>query len=90
MAKKNLWSNIAHLKSGDEVKFVVGTRGDYEWATGVIEQYTLDRKVVVLMSPVFGVLEPVTLAEWILHDRLNVRLQVQMHKVIWAPEMRGV
>ncbi len=90
MEKKNLWSNVLHLKGGDEVKFVIGTREDYEWAKHVIEQHALDKQSIVLLSPIFGKLEPALLAEWVLHDRLNVRLQVQMHKVIWAPEMRGV
>ncbi len=90
MAKKNLWSNMDNLKAGDEIKFVIGTREDYDWAKDVIKQFSLDTRIVILMSPVFDVLEPVTLAEWILPDRLNVRLQVQMHKVIWSPETRGV
>lgn len=90
MAKKNLWENVQHLKSTDEVKFVIGNREDYEWAKAKMEEYSLTRHCPVLMSVVFGELEPLQLAEWILEDKLNVRFQLQMHKYIWSPETRGV
>jgi 7-carboxy-7-deazaguanine synthase len=90
MMKKNLWDNVKYLKQGDEVKFVIGNRDDYEWAKSMIEQYKIRDRCPVLMSVVFGALEPLQLAEWILEDRLDVRFQLQMHKYIWSPQARGV
>ena len=90
MAKKNLWENMGFLRPADEVKFVIGTREDYEWAKEAIRRYDLTAKAGVLMSVVFGKLEPVRLCEWILADRLKVRFQLQAHKYIWSPEAKGV
>ena len=90
MVSKNLWSNVERLRAGDEVKFVIGDRADFAWALGKIQEHGLDRHCPVLMSVVFGVLEPVTLAEWIIESRANVRFQLQMHKYIWEPSTRGV
>jgi 7-carboxy-7-deazaguanine synthase len=90
MMSKNYWTNIDHLTPNDQVKFVIGTREDYEWSKEIVSKYCLDKKCPVLMSVVFGELEPVQLAEWILQDKLDVRFQLQMHKYIWTPEMRGV
>jgi len=87
---KNYWKNIDYLTPKDEVKFVIGTREDYEWSKEIIGKYSLGKKCLVLMSVVFGELEPSQLAAWILQDMLNVRFQLQMHKYIWSPEMRGV
>jgi 7-carboxy-7-deazaguanine synthase len=73
------------------VKFVVQDRADYDFARDVIGRYNLPgRTAAVLMSPVHGVLSPRTLSEWVLADRLPVRLQIQLHKIIWTPETRGV
>ena len=90
MEKKNLYDNINYLKSGDEIKFVVGTREDYEWAKEIISKYELTNKCEILFSVVFGELEPLTLVNWILDDRLHVRFQLQMHKFIWDPMTKGV
>lgn len=91
MEKKNRYENIQFLKSVDEVKFVIGSREDYDWARELIRKYDLTGMTAhVLMSPVFDKIENIELAEWILHDRLNVRFQLQMHKYIWHPETRGV
>ena len=90
MEKKNLIENIEHLKKYDEVKFVIGNREDYEWSGEIIKKYNLIEKANVLMSPVFNEIKNIDLATWILEDRLNVRLQLQMHKYIWHPETRGV
>ena len=90
MEKKNLWENVNHLKIDDEVKFVIGDRIDYEWAKEKIVEYGLMDKCTVLMSPVFGAVEPKDVAGWILEDKLNVRFQIQMQKYIWSPETRGV
>ena len=90
MSDKNLFENVMYLKSADEVKFVIGNREDYEWARGIIDEYTLTEKCSILFSNVFSVLEPIQLAEWILNDNLKVRFQIQMHKYIWSPTQRGV
>jgi 7-carboxy-7-deazaguanine synthase len=90
MVHKNLYENINHLKPGDEVKFVIGNKADYDWSKEIMIKYRLADKVTVLMSPVFDELNNIDLATWILDDRLNVRLQVQLHKYIWHPQTRGV
>jgi 7-carboxy-7-deazaguanine synthase len=88
---KNEWGNLGMLTSDDEVKFVIKDRADYDFACDVIVRYGLnDRAGAVLMSPVHGVLDPRTLSEWILADRLPARLQLQLHKYIWPPDTRGV
>jgi len=90
MSHKNLWTNAALLRSSDEVKFVIGSREDFEWSVQAIREHGLTEKCPVLMSPVFGVLAPVHLAQWILEAGVGVRLQLQLHKYIWEPEARGV
>ena len=90
-SERNRWSNIEWLTPHDEVKFVIADRTDYEWARSVTRDHNLaDRVNAVLMSPVFGALEPARLAAWILEDRLPVRMQLQIHKFIWSPTTRGV
>jgi 7-carboxy-7-deazaguanine synthase len=87
----NRWSNLEWLTTRDEVKFVIADRIDYEWAREVTRTQNLAARVnAVLMSPVFGALEPASLAAWILEDCLPVRMQLQMHKHIWSPTARGV
>ncbi|OLC53425.1 MAG: 7-carboxy-7-deazaguanine synthase [Acidobacteria bacterium 13_1_40CM_4_69_4] len=90
MSQKNRWENIALLKPTDEVKFVVAGRADYDWARDLIGRHRLADRCGVLLSPVHGALQPRPLAEWILADRLPVRLQLQIHKYIWPPNLRGV
>jgi 7-carboxy-7-deazaguanine synthase len=88
---RNLWSNLEHLTPRDEVKFVIADRADYEWARDMTRRHDLAARVnAVLMSCAFGLLEPAMLAGWILADRLAVRMQLQMHKHIWASDARGV
>jgi 7-carboxy-7-deazaguanine synthase len=90
-ALNNDWANLDRLSPHDEVKFVVMDRADYEFARDVIQRVQLaSRCAAILMSPVHGVLDPKTLSEWILADRLPVRLQLQLHKYIWTPDTRGV
>lgn len=85
------WSNLDRLSATDEVKFVIRDREDYEYAHDVLLRHELDRKVgAVLFSPVHGVLDPRTLSEWVLGDRLPVRVQLQVHKYIWDAQTRGV
>ena len=90
MVKKNLFDNLNYIKRSDEIKFVIGNREDYDWAKEQITQYDLLSKTNILFSVVFGLLEPVKLVEWILHDNLQVRFQLQMHKFIWEPNAKGV
>ena len=88
---RNLWSNIAHLTLRDEVKFVIGSREDYEWAREQVRKWDLPRRVnAVLFSPVFGRIDPVEIVNWTLEDKLDVRFQLQLHKLIWDPTKRGV
>jgi len=89
MADHNLFENINFLKANDEIKFVIGNKEDYEWAKRTLKKFNLSGSNV-LFATVFGKLEPKTLAEWILEDKLDVRLQLQIHKFIWEPERRGV
>lgn len=83
-AARNRWANLAHLGAHDEIKFVLADRADYEWAREVLRERALERVCPVLFSPVQGELAPVQLAEWILADRLPVRMQVQLHKLLWG------
>ncbi|CAE6708017.1 MAG: 7-carboxy-7-deazaguanine synthase QueE [Nitrospira sp.] len=90
MAERMHWPNLQRLASHDEVKFVIKDRGDYEWAREVIRSRDLAARCTVLVSPVFGETDARQLAEWVLADRLPVRFQLQLHKHVWAPDMRGV
>lgn len=90
MEKRNRWENIQQLTPQDEIKFVIADQADYDWAKQIIERYRLDTLCPILMSPVFGSMQNRTLAERILHDHLNVRFQLQLHKYIWDPTTRGV
>ena len=81
---KNLWANINLLKPKDEVKFVLCDEADYLWARQVLDEYTITARCPVLFSPVYSQLEPRDLAEWILRDKLAVRMQVQLHKILWG------
>lgn len=83
---KNLWSNLAHLSAQDQVKFVLCDRADYDWAKQVLEQHDALSRCEVLLSPCFGQLEPQILAAWILEDKLPVRFQLQLHKILWGDE----
>ncbi len=86
----NVWSNLARLRPGDEVKFVVCDRADFEWSAAVIRKHRLPERCPVLLSPAFGQVNPSDLAAWILETRLPIRLQLQQHKILWEPNARGV
>ena len=86
---KNLWTNIPYLKAKDEVKFVLADRTDYDWAKQILEKYQLTEKSPVLFSPVYKTLPPADLAKWVLEDHLPVRMQLQLHKILWG-EKPGV
>ena len=90
MTERMHWPNVERLRPQDEAKFVIQDRRDYEWAKSILDRFRLTERCAVLFSPVFGVLDPRQLAEWLLADRLPIRLQLQLHKHIWAPDMRGV
>ena len=90
-AEQNDWSNLARLRPHDEVKFVLASRGDFDWAAEVIRRHALDQRVAaVLLSPAWGQLEPASLVGWMLEARVPARLGLQVHKVVWDPEARGV
>ena len=86
----NLWENIAALQANDEVKFVIASRRDYEWARAVTRDRALADRCTVLFSPVWGEIDAAALVDWIVEDRLPVRFQLQAHKVIWPADARGV
>ena len=81
---KNRWENLAFLNGRDEIKIVIASRADYEWARASIEAHKLDAICPVLLSPAAGLVEPTALAGWILEDGLNVRFQMQLHKLLWG------
>jgi 7-carboxy-7-deazaguanine synthase len=95
-SSRNLWSNLDHLTERDEIKFVIASRADYEWARNIIRERRLDVRVntgalrALLMSPVWEKMDFQQLAEWILHDGLPVRFQIQLHKLIWGANVPGV
>ncbi len=87
--ENNLWGNLACLKPQDEVKFVLCSRDDYEWAKTLLSTHKMNEKCPVLFSPVYSQVNPTALAEWVLADKLPVRMQVQLHKILWG-EKPGV
>ena len=89
-ASKNLWDNLDHLNPEDEVKFVLADRTDYEWSRKVLDRTHIHHKVKVLFSPVYDKLDLKELAAWVLEDNLPVRVQTQLHKVIWGKDVIGV
>ena len=87
--ERNLWSNLEHLRSDDEVKFVVADRVDYEWTLKTIREHELEDRAKLLISTAFGMIEPEQVVKWMLEDRLRARFQLQLHKYIWPPDDRG-
>ena len=81
---RNRWENLALLNPRDELKIVIASRADYEWARAVIGERQLDTLCPVLLSPAQGLVDPTALADWILEDGLNVRFQMQLHKLLWG------
>lgn len=88
-AHRNRWENLDHLRPGDQLKFVICDRADFDWASATVRERRLADRCTVLFSPSYGQLEPASLAEWILAERLPVRFQLQLHKVLWG-ERPGV
>ena len=89
-SERNLWDNVRHLAQGDEVKLVIADRADYEYARDVTLRHALIGRCTVIFSPVVLRLAPATLAQWILADALDVRLGLQLHRIIWPDQDRGV
>jgi 7-carboxy-7-deazaguanine synthase len=89
MSAKNLWSNLKFLRPQDEIKFVIASRRDYEWARETVSRSELVNREI-LFSPAWDMLDPRELGEWILEDGLEVRLQIQLHKLLWGKDTRGV
>ncbi len=88
---RNRWDNIDHLNRNDEVKLVIQDRNDYEWAKSIIREHALNERVKdVWLSPVHGVMPADALVTWMLKDELKARVQLQIHKYIWGPNVRGV
>ena len=88
---RNHFQNVEHLTERDEVKFVIGSREDYEWARDQVERFNLAARCrAVLFSPIFGRIEPRQIVDWVIADKLPVRFQLQMHKFIWPSTQRGV
>lgn len=85
-SEKNLWSNLDHLSENDQIKFVICNELDYEWCKARMLEHKLEERCEVLLSPSQDELSPSVLADWILRDKLNVRFQVQLHKVLWGDE----
>lgn len=83
-AHRNDWANVARLRAGDEVKIVVADRADFDWALGVVREHDLTRRVPVHVSPVYGELAPAELAEWLVASGVDLRLNLQLHKVLWG------
>lgn len=90
MSHKNKLENLSYLKSSDEIKFVIASKNDYIWARDIIKEHKLESRFQLLLSPSWGELDPKDLVEWFLEDKLNCRLNLQIHKYIWDPAKKGV
>ena len=88
--ERNLWSNLAHLRVFDEVKFVVADHADYEWARSIIRDHHLEERVAILISTAYGLVRSQSVVEWMLEDKLRARFQLQAHKYIWPADARAV
>ena len=86
----NLWSNLDHLQESTEIKFVVASRRDFDWAVSVCKEHKMLQNQELLFSPAYGLVDPSDLVDWLLESRLDARFQLQSHKVIWPPDARGV
>jgi len=90
MEKEMDWGNIERLKSSDEIKFIISSKKDYEWAKRITRKYKLTDRAQILFGVAYGRMKPKTLAGWILKDNLEVRFQLQLQKYIWPDKVRGV
>jgi len=83
-SERNLWANLGCLTAHDQLKFVICSREDYTWSVAEVRSRHLENKFEILFSPAWGQVNPTELAEWVLQDRLNVRVQLQLHKLLWG------
>ncbi len=90
MSDRNRYENVRYLKASDEVKFVIASRKDFDWAVAMLREFQLDQRAKPLFSPAFGLLKPADLVAWILEEAVPVRLNLQLHKFIWSPRAKGV
>ena len=90
MVDENDWNNVSRLNGGDEVKFVIGDRADYDWSLKKIKEQGLEEKTIVNLSPVHNSLKPAELVKWVLEDGIDVRVNLQIHKYIWGENAIGV
>jgi 7-carboxy-7-deazaguanine synthase len=88
--RSNLWSNLPLLRPKDEVKVVIASRRDYEWAREAIAAHDIASRCEVLLSPAWGDVEPRDLVAWMLEDHVPARFQLQLHKVVWGKDTQGV
>ncbi len=88
--ERNHWANLAALKPTDQIKFVIASRNDFDWAVATIREHRLDACFTVLVSAVFGAVDLQDMTAWLLDTGLNVRFQLQLHKIVWDPKTRGV
>ncbi|MBE9549613.1 MAG: 7-carboxy-7-deazaguanine synthase QueE [Proteobacteria bacterium] len=84
--ERNLWSNLEYITASDQIKFVINSRGDFDWAVEQLHKYELNTLTEVLFSPVWSTVNPTQLADWIIADRVPVRFQLQLHKILWGDE----
>ena len=87
---RNLWENLDHLSDRGELKFVIASEADYQWSRDVIRERGLEGRWPLLLSPAWGLVDPKDIVEWMLRDGLDARLGIQMHKVVWPSDARGV
>lgn len=90
MSERNLWSNIDLLQEKDEVKFVVASRSDFDYAVMISREYNLAKRCTVLVSAAFGLVKEKEIVEWLLETKFLARLNMQIHKYIWSPRAKGV
>jgi 7-carboxy-7-deazaguanine synthase len=87
---RNRLANLDTLKASDQIKLVIASRDDFDWAVDTVRRHRLDQRFTVLVSPAFGLVTPLQLTDWLLQSGLQVRMQIQLHKIIWEPNARGV
>ena len=90
MESKNLWDNLDYIKKTDEIKFVIGNKTDYDWVKKIIKKHNLEKKCLLLISPVHDKIDKEKIINWILKDNLKIRFQIQLHKEIWDKDKKGV
>ena len=90
MESKNLWDNLDYIKKTDEIKFVIGNKKDYDWVKKIIKKHNLEKKCLLLISPVHDKIDKEKIINWILKDNLKIRFQIQLHKEIWDKDKKGV